>query len=271
MDNIDQQTQPEPVIAPSDASQQQPTQETQSQAGTPAQQAPAPTDPKWIFDGNFDKLKQEHPELMKYASGIRRYATTKDQEHAEKLRSADEYAQVRSTAAWQQFVQSYSKPQQQAASQEETFVDPDTQKYVEQKEAGYRHQMMEMGKQIEQLTKDNKHASDEREVQLFAASHPLLAQYDKLGLIRPGLREGLPLASVYERAEETVEAIRNEDLKSKQGAIAKKQNAAASFSNTNVAGDSDVIWVDNQHEVMDAAVRSAARGETNKQIRVRKK
>jgi len=269
MEENQQPTQPESAPTPSDASSQTPPpQDNQSDTGSAAQQPPATTtstDEKWVFDGNFDKLKESHPEMMRYATGIRRYATSKDQEHADKIKQADEYQRVQSTDAWKQFVQTYTqRPQPQQPQQEEAYVDPDTQKYVEEKESVYKQQMEALNGKVERLTREN-------EIALFADAHPQFWEYDQKGLIRPYLREGMSLARAFEKAETVVQSIRNDSVKQQQEVIAKKQNASASINSNAVVNESDIVWVDHPNEVLDAATELAFRGEKNKQVRVRKK
>jgi hypothetical protein len=253
---------PEPAAQqPSGASQPDPNAQNQ---GTPAPQAPAKEE-KWEFNGNFEELKEKNPELLKYANGIRRYLTTKEQDHAAKVKTAQEYEQVKASPIWNQFLQYYQNPQAQqtTSTAEESYVDPDTQKYVEGKEKQYVDQINSLKKEVGQIR-------SEAEVTQFASLHPQFWEYDELGLIRPLLREGKSLTEAFTQAEGVVQKLKKGQIQANNDLVQKKMNASGS-AGPSVSNDSEIVWVDTQSQVLGAATELAMKGVTNKKVRVRRK
>jgi len=248
--------QQEPSEAP------QPTQNDQSQ-GKP-QQAPAKED-KWEFNGNFDKLKEEKPELYKYATGIRRYLTTKEQDYSKSVKSAQEYEQIRQSPVWNEFLNYYQNKQNapQQSAQEETYIDPDTQKYVESKEQLILNELKNVKDELGKVKKES-------EIALFADSHPKFWEYDEIGLIRPLLREGKSLSEAYTQAEGIVSKLRKEQVQLNNQRVQEKMNAANTVG-PSISNDSDTVWVDHPNDVLTAATELAMQGIKNKKVRVRRK
>jgi len=267
----------------------------QDQSGVSGTSSPAPdqnqdekksSDSKWEFDGNYEKLREEHPEQMKYAQGIRRYLTRETQAISEDRDKVEKYDALLKDPQLYEFLE-YKKqrvagqpaPISQPAPQADLDLDdPDQLKsYINSREQQMSQQLQQYAQKINQLEQRVTYRDREAELQAFADTHPEFWQLRDLGLIQPKLKSIVDsgkgtITDAFNSALDEYQKLKDNIRKQDHAQVTRKKNASSAKPSAPAESETEYITPTHQNwseDVMQRAMELAAKG-IKKQVKRKK-